>query len=47
MTITRGHLKKAVDTKNWDLLDKLLEIDNTFINDRKYYTDGWEPGMGF
>jgi exopolysaccharide biosynthesis protein len=46
MTITRGHLKKAVDTKNWDLLDKLLELDKTFINDRKYYTDGWGAWYG-
>jgi exopolysaccharide biosynthesis protein len=46
MTITRGHLKKAVDTKHWDLLDKMLEIDKTFINDRKYYTDGWGAWYG-
>ncbi len=46
MIITRGHLKKAVDTKNWDLLDRLLEIDKTFIDDRKYYTDGWGAWYG-
>lgn len=44
--ITRGHLKKAVDTQNWDLLDKMLTLDKTFINDRNYYTDTWGSWWG-
>jgi hypothetical protein len=46
MKITRGHLKKAVDEKNWDLLDKILSIDKSFLDDRRYYTDGWGTWYG-
>ncbi len=27
-TVTRAHLKKACETRNGDLLDRLLEISN-------------------
>ncbi len=37
--VTRAHLKNALDQGNWDLLDKLLEIDNTPINDNDLFTD--------
>ena len=39
--VTRAHLKRACDQKNWDLLDKLLEIDPSHVNDNSLYTDGW------
>lgn len=44
--ITRAHLKNACDNRKWDLLDKLLEIDNIHINDRTYYTDTWGEWWG-
>ncbi len=43
---TRVHLKNAVDNHNWDLLDKLLEIDNSQINDTSLYTDTWGEWWG-
>ncbi len=45
-TVTRAHLKNTVDQKNWDLLDKLLEIDNSRINDNSLYTDTWGEWWG-
>ncbi len=44
--VTRAHLKNARDAKNWDLLDKLLEIDSTHINDASFYTDSWGEWWG-
>ncbi|OJJ16015.1 hypothetical protein BKI52_35170 [marine bacterium AO1-C] len=44
--VSRALLKKAVDHKSWDLLDKLLEIDATHINDNSYYTDTWGEWWG-
>lgn len=44
--VSRALLKKAVDQKNWDLLDKLLEIDPTHLNDTSYYTDTWGEWWG-
>lgn len=44
--VTRAHLKNARDAKNWDLLDKLLEISNAHINDKSYYTDTWGEWWG-
>ncbi len=46
LQITRVHLKNAVDNKDWDLLDKLLEIDNSKINDASIYTDTWGEWWG-
>lgn len=45
-TVTRAHLKNACDSKNWDLLDKLLEISTKHINDANYYTDTWGEWWG-
>lgn len=45
-TITRAHLKNACTLGQWDLLDKLLELDSTHINDRSYYTDTWGEWWG-
>lgn len=39
--VTRAHLKTACDQQNWELLDKLLEIDRSQINDNSLYTDTW------
>jgi hypothetical protein len=39
--MSRGLLKKAVEEKNWDLLDKLLELDNSHVNDNSMFTDTW------
>ncbi len=44
--VTRAHLKTACDQKNWDLLDKLLEIDSSQINDNSLYTDTWGAWWG-
>ncbi|MBX7220065.1 MAG: hypothetical protein K1Y36_08970 [Blastocatellia bacterium] len=45
-TVTRAHLKTALDEQNWDLLDKLLEIDKTHLNDNALYTDTWGEWWG-
>ena len=39
--MSRGLLKKAVEEENWDLLDKLLELDNSLVNDKSMFTDDW------
>src|SRR5689334_6347821 len=39
--VTRAHLKTACDAQNWDLLDKLLELDSSHVNDNALYTDTW------
>lgn len=44
--VTRAHLKTACDQQNWDLLDKLLEIDNSLIDDNSLYTDTWGDWWG-
>ena len=44
--VTRAHLIAACNSGNWDLLDKLLEIDNTHINDLAIYTDTWGEWWG-
>ena len=44
--VTRAHLKNACDAKNWDLLDKLLEISTKHINDNALYTDTWGEWWG-
>lgn len=45
-TVTRAHLKNACDKQNWDLLDKLLEINPKHINDNAFYTDTWGEWWG-
>lgn len=44
--VTRGHLKHAFDQRHWDLLDKLLEIDSSRIDDNSLYTDTWGEWWG-
>lgn len=44
--VTRGHLKDAFDRRQWDLLDKLLEIDGSRIDDPSLYTDTWGSWWG-
>lgn len=44
--VTRAHLKIACEQQDWDLLDKLLEIDNSSINDTSLYTDTWGEWWG-
>lgn len=44
--VTRSHLKAACDQKNWDLLDRLLEIDASAIDDNALYTDTWGEWWG-
>ncbi len=39
--VPRGWLKRAVEQKNWALLDKLLEQDNSQVNDNRMFTDTW------
>ena len=44
--VTRAHLKNACDQKNWDLLDRLLEINRDHIDDASFYTDTWGEWWG-
>jgi len=44
--VTRAHLKLSIIEKNWDLLDLLLETDNTLINDNALFTDTWGEWWG-
>lgn len=44
--VARAHLKSACDARNWDLLDKLLAIDSSGINDHSLYTDTWGVWWG-
>jgi len=44
--VTRAHLKSALDARNWDLLDRLLEIDRSRIDDPALYTDTWGAWWG-
>ena len=44
--ITRAHLKLAVETQNWDLLDRLLEMDRKHMDDASYFTDTWGEWWG-
>lgn len=44
--VTRAHLKKAFEQENWDLLDKLLELDATAVNDNALFTDTWGEWWG-
>lgn len=45
-TVTRAHLKNACDEQNWDLLDLLLELDPTHLNDHSLFTDTWGVWWG-
>lgn len=44
--ITRAHLKSAVENQQWDLLDKMLELDASHINEKSYFTDNWGEWWG-
>lgn len=45
--VSRGQLKHALDQANWDLFDKLLEVDSSSIDDNSMYTDDWGSWWGF
>ncbi|MCC5945268.1 MAG: hypothetical protein JJT94_10055 [Bernardetiaceae bacterium] len=45
--ITVAHLKKAVDARDADLLDKMLSINKSQINYKSAYTDSWGEWWGF
>ena len=45
-SVTRAQLKTACDENNWDLLDTVLELDASQINDRSMYTDSWGAWWG-
>lgn len=45
--VTRAHLHRAFVAQNWDLLDKLLEMDSSKINDNALFTDTWGEWWGF
>lgn len=45
-TVTRAHLKQACDRRDWDLLDRLLEISAKHINYNAFYTDSWGDWWG-
>ena len=44
--VTRAHLKTAFAAEQWDLLDKLLELDSSRINDNALFTDTWGAWWG-
>lgn len=44
--VMRGQLKAACEQGNWDLLDKLLEIDRSLIDDDALFTDTWGSWWG-
>lgn len=39
-------MKLAVENEQWDLLDRLLEVDRTHMNDPSYFTDTWGEWWG-
>jgi hypothetical protein len=41
IAVSRGLIKQAIEERDWDLLDKLLETDNSHVNDAKLFTDDW------
>jgi hypothetical protein len=45
-TVTRAQLKAACERQQWDLLDKLLEIDPSRIDDTAMFTDTWGVWWG-
>jgi len=45
-SVTRAHLRNACQEKNWDLLDKLLELDSSGIDDKSVFTDTWGSWWG-
>ncbi len=45
-SVTRAQLKSACANAEWDLLDKLLELDKTHIDDKSYFTDTWGEWWG-
>jgi hypothetical protein len=45
-TVTRAQLRAACERQQWDLLDKLLEIDPTHIDDMALFTDTWGGWWG-
>jgi hypothetical protein len=46
MPVARAQLKRAVEEQHWDLLDKLLESDNSSVNDNSLFTDTWGTWFG-
>lgn len=44
--VSRAQLKTAVENQQWDLLDKLLETDNSKIDDNALFTDTWGEWWG-
>ena len=39
--MSRALIKQAIEERDWDLLDKLLDNDNSHVNDAKLFTDDW------
>lgn len=46
MPVARAHLKRAIEEEHWDLLDKLLELDSSGVNDNSLFTDTWGTWFG-
>ena len=44
--VTRAHLKAACEQHDWDLLDRLLDIDRSAIDDNALFTDTWGEWWG-
>lgn len=44
--VTRAHLKRAVEQADWDLLDRLLELDPQLVNENNLFTDTWGTWYG-
>ncbi|MCE7870363.1 hypothetical protein DYH09_08305 [bacterium CPR1] len=46
MPVARAQLKRAVEEEHWDLLDRLLELDHSSVNDNSLFTDTWGTWFG-
>ena len=44
--ITRAHFKRAIESQDWDLLDRLLELKPKAIHDNSLFTDTWGEWWG-
>lgn len=45
-SISRSQLKAACEQQNWDLLDLLLEMNATHLDDNALFTDTWGDWWG-
>lgn len=44
--VARAHVVRAIESRDWDLLDQLLEQDPKHAKDRSLFTDTWGEWWG-